>query len=145
MPATTTSPDRPYALAVHVAAAAFWVGGLLALVVHLRSFPNQLQRAVPRFSAAALICVIAVGVSGVVESAIMLDGWAALFGTNRGQLIVAKVIALVLLGGIGWWHRQRTVAPAASGRLAPLLRLAAGEVILMGATVGVAVVLSGTA
>ena len=133
------------ALGVHVAAAAAWVGGLLALVVHLRPFPEELRRAVPRFSAAALICVIAVGVSGVVESAVMLDGWAALWGTNRGHLIIAKVLALVLLGGIGYWHRRRTMGPAASGRLLPLLWLATGELVLMGTTIGIAVVLSGTA
>ena len=40
-------------LAVHIAAPSLWVGGLLALVVHLRAFPDQLQQAVPRFSAAA--------------------------------------------------------------------------------------------
>jgi putative copper resistance protein D len=133
------------ALAVHIAAASLWVGGLLALVVHLRAFPDQLQHTVPRFSAAALFCVIAVGVSGVVESAVMLDDWAALWGTNRGHLIIAKVLALVVLGGIGYWHRRRTMGPAASGRFMPLLRLAAGEMVLMGVTVGIAVVLSGTA
>jgi putative copper resistance protein D len=133
------------ALAVHITAASLWVGGLLALAVHLRAFPDRLQYAVPRFSAAALICVIAVGVSGVVESAVMLDDWAALWGTNRGHLIIAKVLALVVLGGIGWWHRQRTMGPAATGRLLPMLRLAAGELVLMGVTVGIAVVLSGTA
>ena len=35
------------ALAVHLAAAAAWVGGLLALVVHLRPFPDELRRASP--------------------------------------------------------------------------------------------------
>ena len=145
-PATNNYSDvAVVALGVHVAAAAAWVGGLLALVVHLRPFPQELRRAVPRFSAAALICVIAVGVSGVVESAVMLDGWAALWGTNRGHLIIAKVLALVLLGGIGYWHRRRTMVAAASGRLLPLLALASGELVLMGTTIGIAVVLSGTA
>jgi putative copper resistance protein D len=65
-------------LAVHLAAAAIWVGGLLALVIHLRPFPEQLQGAVRRFSAAALLCVIAIGLSGVVESVVMLQTWTAL-------------------------------------------------------------------
>jgi putative copper resistance protein D len=72
------------ALGVHLAAAAIWVGGLLALVVHLRRFPDELRRAVPRFSAAALLCVIAVGLSGIVESVVTLQVWDALWTTDRG-------------------------------------------------------------
>lgn len=133
------------ALGVHLVAAAIWVGGLLALVVHLRPFPDQLRQAVPRFSRIALACVLAVGISGVLEAAVMLEGWSALWGSDRGHLIVAKTVALVLLASAGYGHRRRTVGPACSGRLLPLLRLAAGELIVMGATIGVAVALSTTA
>jgi putative copper export protein len=133
------------ALGVHIVAASIWVGGLLALIVHLRPFPDQLGRAVRRFSTAALICVVAVGLSGVVAGYVMLDGPRALFGTSRGQLILAKSLALVVLCAIGYQHRQRTVGAAGSGRLGPLLRLGAGELAMMGATVGLAVVLSTTA
>lgn len=132
------------ALAIHVVAAAVWVGGLLALVVHLRPFPDQLAVAVPRFSTAALICLLAVGVSGVAESVLTLSGWATLWETNRGHLIVAKTVALALLTGLGYLHRRRTVGPACTGRLLPLLRLAAVELVLMGVTIGLAVALSTT-
>jgi putative copper resistance protein D len=133
------------ALAVHLVAAAVWVGGLLALVVHLRHYPDQLRVALPRFSTAALICVVAVGLSGIVESAVTLRVWSALWSTDRGGLIIAKTVALAVLAGIGYFHRQRTLGPAGSGRFLPLLGLAAGELIVMGATVGIAVVLSSTA
>jgi putative copper resistance protein D len=132
-------------LGVHLVAAAVWVGGLLALVVHLRGFPAQLRLAVPRFSAIALCCVVAVGISGVVESVVLLDGWTALWDTERGHLMIAKAVALGVLVVIGFWHRQRTVEQASSGRLGPLLQLAAGELLVMGATIGIAVVLSTTA
>ena len=133
------------ALGLHLVGAAIWIGGLLALVAHLRGFPDDMRVAVPRFSAAALVCVLAVGVSGVLESVVMLDGWAALLSTDRGHLILAKTVAFVVLAGVGYWHRRRTVPAARTGRLLPLLRLAAGELLLMGATVGIAVVLSITA
>ncbi len=132
------------ALGVHIVAAAIWVGGLLALIVHLRPFPDQLSATVRRFSAAALICAAAVGVSGVLVSLTMLDGLQALFGTSRGELILAKTAALIGLCAIGYQHRNKTVDAAGSGRLGPLLRLGAGELALMGATIGVAVVLSTT-
>jgi putative copper resistance protein D len=132
-------------LAVHIVAAALWAGGLLALIVHLRAYPAQLAAAVPRFSTAALLCVIAVGISGVLESIITLDGWAALWGSSRGHLILVKSGLLVVLAGIGYVHRLRTVRSAFDGRLLPLLRLAGAELVLMGSTIGVAVVLSTTA
>jgi putative copper resistance protein D len=131
-------------LAVHLAAAAIWVGGLLALVIHLRPFPELLTGAVHRFSVTALLCVIAIGLSGVVESVVMLQTWAALWETHRGHLIIAKTLALAVLAAVGYLHRRRTVGPAGTGRLAPLLRLAAGELAIMGATIGIAVVLSTT-
>jgi len=55
------------ALGLHLIGAAIWIGGLLALVAHLRGFPDDMRVAVTRFGAAALICVRAVGVSGVLE------------------------------------------------------------------------------
>jgi putative copper export protein len=132
-------------LGIHIVAASIWIGGLLALVVHLRKFPEQLRRAIPRFSAAALVCVAAVGASGLLAGILMLDGWAALWTSSRGHLILAKTGALVMLVLIGHLHRKRTLAAACSGRLWPLIRLGAVELSLMGVTLGIAVVLSTTA
>jgi putative copper resistance protein D len=130
---------------VHIVAATLWAGGLLALIVHLRRFPELLRDVLPRFSAAALLCVIAVGTSGLGTSVLMLDGWAQLWGSNRGQRILVKTVALGALAAFGARHRLRTVGEACSGRLLPLLRLGAIELALMGATIGIAVVLSTTA
>ncbi|MGS0685071.1 copper resistance D family protein [Nakamurella sp. GG22] len=132
-------------LAVHVLAAAVWIGGLLALTLHLRAFPDALRDSLPRFSSTALLCAIGVGVSGVAESAIMLDTWGQLVESDRGHLMIAKVVALAVLLCIGYWHRSSTMGAAAAGRLWPLIRLAGVELVVMGATVGIAVVLSGTA
>ena len=62
-----------------------------------------------------------------------------------GSVSGAVKAVLAVLVVIGFWHRQRTVGPAAAGRLLPLLQLAAGELLIMGATIGIAVVLSTTA
>lgn len=133
------------ALAVHIVAATVWLGGLLAIVLYLRAEPDRLAAVLPRFSATALLCAAAVAVSGVIVSVVMLGSWTALVDTNRGNLILAKAAALVVLVMIGYWHRRTTVEPAVRGNLLPLLRLAGVEVILMGATIGVAVALSTTA
>ena len=133
------------ALAVHILAAALWVGGLLAVVLYLRDQPDRLAVVLPRFSAVALLCAVAVAVSGVIVSVVLLGSWAALTGSNRGHLIALKGACLTLLVMIGYWHRCRTVGPATRGTVRPLLRLAGVEVLLMGATVGLAVTLSTTA
>ena len=134
-----------FALGVHLAAMAIWVGGLLGLIVHLRGFRPELRSALPRFSSAALICVLAVGLSGVVESIITLEDWSALLATDRGHLITAKTVALSVLAVVGYVHRKRTLGPAGAGRLLPLLRLAAVELLIMCGTVGAAVALSSIA
>lgn len=132
------------ALGIHVAASAIWVGGLFVIAVHLRIFPTDIRRSVTRFSLAALLCVLAIGFSGVVEASVTLNSWSELWSSHRGQLILAKSAGLAGLGLIGHLHRRHTVAAAYVGRVAPLLRLAAVELGLMGATIGMAVVLSTT-
>ncbi len=132
-------------LGIHIVAASIWIGGLLALIVHLRTFPDQLRRATPLFSAVALVCVAAIGASGLIAGVLMLDDWVALWTTSRGHLILAKTAALGLLVLIGCLHRKRTLPAASSGRLWPLIKLGAVELSLMGATLAFAVLLSTTA
>jgi putative copper resistance protein D len=132
------------ALAVHIASAAVWVGGLLAIVLYLRGEEATMATVLPRFSAAALVCAAAVAVSGVVVSVVMLGSWSALADTDRGLLIMVKALALLVLTGVGYLHRRATMPAAVRGNLCPLLRLAGVEVLLMGATIGVAVALSTT-
>ncbi len=132
------------ALGVHVLAAAVWIGGLLAIVLYLRAQPDRLAAVLPRFSRAALVCAAAVAVSGVIVSVVLLGSWTAILDSNRGHLIAAKAVALLVLVLIGYWHRRTTVRPAGRGDVRPLLRLAGVEVVLMGATIGVAVALSTT-
>ncbi len=59
--------------------------------------------------------------------------------------MLAKTLALLVLAGFGYLHRRRTMPTASTGRLFPLLRLAGAELILMSATIAIAVVLSTTA
>lgn len=133
------------ALLVHVLAVAVWAGGLLALTVHVRNRPAVLVSAVPRFSRLAGWAFAAVAVSGLVGAwtRIGLDPRSWLSG--YGVLLLLKVGALVVLAGIGGWHRRRTLVALAAGRSGAFVRLAMAEVLLMSAVVGLAVVLARTA
>lgn len=130
------------AMSLHLMAASLWLGGLLAVVVHLRGRPDLLATAVPRFSRVALGCVVLLGASGVVGAVTVLDGWAQLVSTGYGALLLGKVVLLGVLVLAGAAHRRWTVAAVVAGRPAALVRLATGELVVMGAVIGLAVTLS---
>ena len=135
-------------LMVHVLAAALWVGGLAALLGAVASRSSDrasaLATAVPRFSALALVCWLAMAVTGVLNALVRVP-LSALVGTTYGALVLAKLLALLALGAFGALHRRRSVGMAAAGDARALMRLGAAEVLLMLATIGLAVALGRSA
>ncbi len=130
-------------LVLHVAGVTLWVGGLLALVVWGRRSSKALALALPRFSALAYWCFYAVAFSGWLNALVRLDGLANLWGTPYGRLVLGKVLALLALGAFGAWHRERSVASVTEASAREVFaRVAAVEVVVMGAAVGLAVALS---
>jgi putative copper resistance protein D len=132
-------------LMLHVLSAGVWVGGLVALVLLGTSDRRPLPVAVPRFSRLALWAAVALGLSGVASAAVRLASPADLLTTSYGRLVLLKLVLIGVLSAFGVWHRRR-VLPALSGDGArrAFLRLGAVEVLVMAATVGVAVALSRT-
>ncbi|MEU7875271.1 bifunctional copper resistance protein CopD/cytochrome c oxidase assembly protein [Dactylosporangium sp. NPDC049140] len=122
-------------LAVHIVAAALWVGGLAALVT-LRS-DAVLAVAVRGYGRLALGCFVAVAASGVANAAVRLGAFGELWHSRYGLLVLGKVAALVAAGAFGAVHRRKTPPVA-------LRRLLAGELVLFAATLGLAVALSRT-
>ncbi|HZI97969.1 MAG TPA: CopD family protein [Actinomycetales bacterium] len=135
-------------LMVHVVAATVWVGGLLALVTFGRAAGSSLPRGARRFSELALVCFVGIGVSGLLNAYLALGGGdraiAALSSSGYGWLVLAKTAALVVLGAFGWWHRRRTLRRLADGSPRAFRRLAAVEVVVLLATVAMAVALART-
>ena len=139
-------------LALHLVGVTAWVGGLAAvlLVAPLtgRRPAAAGERAVDltvlaaRYSTLALWCFAAVALSGTVNAWVRLGGWSGL-GTAYGALVLGKVLALVLLGALGAWHRGRTL-PLLATRPRAFARVAVGELVLMAAATGLGVALSRT-
>lgn len=127
----------------------FWLGGLatLALVfVHLRSDHALLTSVVSRFSTIALVSVVVVSSSGLLNAWIRvgsLDGLA----TTYGALVAAKSVILASLIGWGAWYRLRIIRnlSAATSSVHALWRLFVGELLVLGVAVGLAVALARTA
>jgi putative copper resistance protein D len=126
-------------LLLHLVGVCVWVGGLVALAWVAWRGSKRLEPALQRYSPLALWAFVVVGVSGVLNAAVRLRSVGDVLGTGYGQLVLAKVVALVALGWFGWAQRRR-LASRGSG----FLPVAASELLVMAATVGLAVALSRT-
>ncbi|GAA2850974.1 cytochrome c oxidase assembly protein [Nonomuraea rubra] len=144
---TSSSPNHDLAtssVSLHLLSLALWTGGLGVLALHALRKQPQLDVAAARFSRMALWCYAGVGLSGVFALVARLGAVSDLWTTEYGLLAVAKIVLFVLLGYIGYWHRQRTLADLEARKPRAFTRLAGGEMVLMFATIGVAVALSRT-
>ncbi|WP_084144189.1 copper resistance D family protein [Amycolatopsis taiwanensis] len=138
-----------YSLLVHVIVVSLWVGGLAALLMHVRKEPAMLAVAVPRFSTVALGCYVLIAASGITASWYLLGSLPTLWGSRYGVLVMLKGAALIALGVFGWWHRRHTVSRIRTGEdgraRRAFIQLAAAEVFIMVIAIALAVTLSRTA
>jgi copper resistance protein D len=97
--------------AVHLAAAAFWVGGLIPLLLLLRpSLPlTPLERygVVRRFSTVAMWSVALLVLSGLLNTWFMTNGFRDLIGTDYGDLLLIKIALFILMLGFAALNRFR--------------------------------------
>jgi cytochrome c oxidase assembly factor CtaG/putative copper export protein len=132
-------------LLIHLVAGSLWAGGLLALLTHVVRGGQHADLAWRRFSTIALWCFAAMALSGVVNAVVRIR-LSDLLSSDYGRLVVAKLVALCLLGFVGWRQRRTGVValqadPTSRTRL---IRLALIEAVLFGLTFGVAVGLGRT-
>ncbi|PYG00559.1 copper transport protein [Georgenia satyanarayanai] len=97
--------------AVHVSAGAVWFGGVLGLVITLRSSApaSAAARTVGRFSTAALWVVLALAATGTVLAWRILPDLAALTSTGYGLTLLAKVAVVGVVVLVAAWNRYRLV------------------------------------
>lgn len=139
-------------LFLHITGASLWVGGIIVLVMVSTTLGKATSATIQRFSALALFAFAIVAGSGVVNASIRITSWHELFSSSYGQLIVAKSIATIALGVIGWMHRTWIIPRLEGGKKAAvnstrrlLWQLIFVELIIMGITSGLAVGLSRSA
>lgn len=130
-------------LALHVGAVSVWVGGLAALVGLVLLDATAAREAIGRFSLVALVCVVIVAESGLLNASLRVGSPSAFVSTPYGALVLGKVTLLGVLVWAGWAQRRRAVPDAATDPSASLLvRLAAWESVVMGAAIAVSITLS---
>jgi cytochrome c oxidase assembly factor CtaG/putative copper export protein len=128
----------------HLVGISIWIGGLLGFLGMVRQHVPHLPLIARRYSRLALVAFVAVGISGIANTWIRLTYVSDLWTTGYGRLVAVKFLCLVTLGIIGLVHRRHTLPAIAQGRRRPMVRLATVELLIMGATVGVAAALGRT-
>lgn len=130
----------------HLVGASLWVGGLVALIGLAKQGIRHLDVVARRYSLIALVAIVAVAASGVINAMLRVSGPAEMFSTAYGRMVAAKIVLLVVLGVVGYLHRRTTLPLIGSaGTSRPLIRLATVEVLIMAVIVGVAATLARTA
>lgn len=145
-------------LGLHLMGVTAWVGGIIMLAAlsgiltgsKAAGKTDITEAVLRRFSALAGFAFVLVFASGVINASIRLTTWNDLFGSDYGQLVVAKAIATLVLGAIGLMHRQWIIpqlnrAGAALSTRRVLWQLVIAELLIMGATSGIAVGLARSA
>ncbi|MDY6808262.1 MAG: CopD family protein [Actinomycetota bacterium] len=135
----------PVLIGAHALAAAWWCGTLAAMILVVRGRRGWAV-ALPGFSARALWAVAIIAATGVV-SGLLDTGVGDLLDTGYGRILLAKAAGLTVLVAFGVHARRRWVPQAGRHRLAQTasLRYAFAELVVMGAVLGLAVGLAGTA
>jgi copper transport protein len=134
----------------HVIAAALWTGGLGFLFLALKLAQEDrwplATRAVPRFSNMAVISVVVLLVAGIINGYLQVRTWSALWETEYGLLLLAKVALVLPLLALGAYNNRYAVPRLKAGIASVLerrrfLRAAGVELGIMVAIVAVTAVL----
>jgi copper transport protein len=103
---------------IHVVAVSIWAGGIAALLFALPRALRELQpdertpvliAVLGRFSLVALVCVIAIAITGGVQALVLVRTLDALVATAYGRAVLIKVILFCVLLGFGVLQRRRII------------------------------------
>jgi copper transport protein len=90
---------------LHLLAGSVWIGGLVWLVWLSRCDEPACRIEARRVSSFALIAVIVIALSGLLETFFFLNTPADLTGSPYGRRVLAKMIGLAILVGLGAYNR----------------------------------------
>jgi putative copper resistance protein D len=128
---------------VHLVGTGVWVGGLVALVLLLRAVTRDgggearthAERAARRFSRMALVAVLLISLTGVLNSLAQVATVASLVGTWHGRLLLTKLAVLVAILGLAGVSRMRLLPalprPNAVRSLATFVSVEAGLAVVV--------------
>ncbi len=132
-------------LGLHLVFVAVWLGGLVALVLlRRRVSPERLIVITKRYSTLALVSLIVVVASGVVNAIVRVGSWSQL-ATPYGAVLILKVIALVVLVIFGALQRRVFISRMSAGKSRSFAWFSGIELVIMGIASGLAAALARSA
>ena len=90
---------------MHLVAGSVWIGGLVWLVWLSRCDEAACRIEAGRVSSVALVSVIVIALSGLLQAFFFLNTPADLLHSRYGQLVLAKMIGLAILVALGAYNR----------------------------------------
>ncbi|GAA3259270.1 copper resistance D family protein [Nonomuraea helvata] len=133
---------------IHVMGAAAWAGGLAATAVFVAPHGDLLARVLPRFSRIATVCLLMVGLSGLITglgTMALTPGVTlpdSVLTSHYGVLVLVKTALVAALVPLAAHIRFRLMPAVRRGRATALVGWAAAEVGVMGLAYGVAVAIT---
>ena len=129
---------------VHMAAMAVWIGGLVTLATFLlrRAHPRVLGVVLPVWSRWAAIAVVWLVGAGAVQAVVQVGSVQALWRTDYGRLLLAKVAILAVTLGAAYFARRFVQRAQVSAAGPAKLRRSVGiEVVATAVVLGLSAVL----
>ncbi|MET0419104.1 MAG: copper resistance protein CopC [Actinoplanes sp.] len=129
--------------AIHLAAMAVWLGGLVMLVGFLlrQATERELGAILPIWSRWAATAVAALILAGVVQALIEVSSLNGLVNSTYGRLILVKVALVAGVLGVAWFSRRMVRARTAEAEPRGLRRIVAIELLVTVVVLGVTSVL----
>ncbi len=129
--------------AIHLAAMAVWLGGLVMLVVFLlrRATERELGAILPIWSRWAATAVAALILAGVVQALIEVSSLDGLVNSTYGRLLLVKVALVAAVLGAAAFSRRIVRQKAAEEEPRGLRRVVAVELAITAVIIGVTSVL----
>ncbi|MEV0275178.1 copper resistance protein CopC [Streptomyces sp. NPDC050610] len=93
---------------LHLLAVGVWLGGLVALLVTLRSDTPIRRAAVQRFSRLAFASVCVLAATGTYQAWRQVGTWGALTGTAYGRWLLIKIGLVAVVVGLAYFSRRWT-------------------------------------
>jgi copper transport protein len=116
----------------HLVSASIWLGGLLWLIWLSRCDQVACRVEAMRVSSVALIAVIAIFLTGSLETFLFINSPSDLIQSNYGRLVLLKVLGLVLLVGAGAYNRFGLLPRLdESGATSKLSRSVRNEIVIV--------------
>jgi copper transport protein len=135
-PAAIASAWTVPAKVAHLLAGSIWLGGLLWLLTVAIDDKERFETEARRVSAAALLSVVVVFSTGIIQAFFFLNSPSELLTTDYGLLLSAKIAGVLILVGFGA-HNRFSLVPSFAHESTPkrLKRSVGAEVCLVAALI----------